>query len=340
MAGKTRANNSIGKLSATGQVNVFNTAAVDTHAILDVSGYFLASPSYRQSYFYSPEMHLLSRRVRASRARLPPPSTCGSGRPVAQESVASPSAVKYLVSDHLGAPFLATNSTPAITWRVEYEPFGNVYGSPRAGAASDVRLRLPGQEYRETSPGRYYNVFRWYRPDAGQYTQPDPIWNIARADPALVIARLENERTDNALLTGLYFPSAHSKGIGTNLFAYVSDNPTGWIDQDGLAGRRPEGISPGSLFCALRVYAQNKGFPVDPSKDKWKHCFVSCVMYHDCGFQATVAAGLGKEVRDALGFGTPSFWDFMADLTGTGCGSSTPSDKIACMRCCRCRVSP
>lgn len=186
MAGRTRANNSIGKLSASGQVNVFNTSAVDTHAILDVSGYFLASPSYRQSFFYSPEMHLLSET--GTSISSPAPATeyvWFGGRPVAQESVTSPSAVKYLVSDHLGTPFLATGSTPAITWRVEYEPFGSVYGSPRAGAASDVRLRLPGQEYRETSPGRNYNVFRWYRPDVGQYTQPDPLLSVPDLGPRL-----------------------------------------------------------------------------------------------------------------------------------------------------------
>jgi RHS repeat-associated protein len=177
-AGRSRANNGIAKLSASGQVNVFNGATVDTHAILDVSGYFLASPSFRQSYFYSPELHLLSETTTSLTNPSPAIEYVWFGsRPIAQESVTDSSALKYLVSDHLGTPFLATNATPAISWRVEYEPFGNAYGSPRAGTSSDVRLRFPGQELRDTSPGRYYNIFRWYRPDLGAYTQPDPLRN-------------------------------------------------------------------------------------------------------------------------------------------------------------------
>ncbi|MBK8594690.1 MAG: RHS repeat protein [Holophagales bacterium] len=234
MAGKTRANNSIGKLSASGQVNVFNSSPVDTHAILDVSGYFLASPSFRQNFFYSPEMHLLSET--GTSISNPAPATeyvWFGGRPVAQESVASPSAVKYLVSDHLGTPFLATSSTPAITWRVEYEPFGNVYGSPRAGTVSDVRLRLPGQEYRETSPGRYYNVLRRYRPDVGQYSQPDPLSN-AMASPR------GEEST----------------------YAYAGDNPLSFVDPFGLEKKCVgpssfQWVGPKSLLHRLPSYTSS-----------------------------------------------------------------------------------
>ncbi|MBK8594688.1 MAG: hypothetical protein IPN83_03720 [Holophagales bacterium] len=327
MAGKTRANNSIGKLSATGQVNVFNTAAVDTHAILDVSGYFLASPSYRQSFFYSPEMHLLSET--GTSISSPSPAieyVWFGGRPVAQESVASPSAVKYLVSDHLGTPFLATSSTPAITWRVEYEPFGNVYGSPRAGAASDVRLRLPGQEYRETSPGRYYNVFRWYRPDAGQYSQPDPI--------------------------GL-------RG-GPNLFGYVGGQPTRFADPLGLW--RP--LGPSNYDCAAVIARDVEGqmwkrtnpdalpgeIPKNPPHWTWIHCMSNCRISKECGstpFRGkaiALLASVGKEASDLPACaqelwrsGTPVFGgscfsasqnsDHRANRAGRSCPPDTECEK-------------
>ncbi|MGC2634908.1 MAG: RHS repeat-associated core domain-containing protein [Candidatus Cybelea sp.] len=90
----------------------------------------------------------------------------------------------------------------------DYEPFGAVYDE----RTSDVHqpLRLPGQEAEEFSTsegpngasGRYYNGFRWYRPDYGRYTQPDPIGFSANP---------------------------------YNLYAYANNNPIVYEDPLGLA---------------------------------------------------------------------------------------------------------
>ncbi|MEK6372268.1 MAG: hypothetical protein AABO58_06190 [Acidobacteriota bacterium] len=87
-------------------------------------------------YLYSPELTLLA----ATRDDGPnvwggnPPTTFGKNvdnevvwfgdRPVAQ--IAPGSAPLYTFADHLGTPLLQTDATKAVTWRVEYEPFGNV----------------------------------------------------------------------------------------------------------------------------------------------------------------------------------------------------------------------
>jgi len=70
-------------------------------------------------------------------------------------------------------------------------------------------LRLPGQEAEELNLSidgngvteRFYNIFRWYRPGWGRYTQSDPIG-----------------------LNG-----------GTNLYAYAFQNPVVGFDPTGLA---------------------------------------------------------------------------------------------------------
>jgi len=120
-------------------------------------------------------------------------------RPVGQVTPGAP--LRYTFSDHLGTPILQTDGTASVVWRVEYEPFGNVY-AVRAGRRTDQPLRFPGQDLATTweGPEESYNIFRWYRAGWGRYTQSDPI--------------------------GL-------RG-GTNLYAYVEGNPINFTDPLGL----------------------------------------------------------------------------------------------------------
>jgi RHS repeat-associated protein len=107
-------------------------------------------------------------------------------------------AAHYYFNDHLGAPVLQTDASGTVVWRVERDPYGERYAT-RVGAERHQTLGLPGQEY-DPSSDRQYNIFRWYRPSWGRYTQPDPID-----------------------LNG-----------GINLFAYVDARPTRGVDPLGL----------------------------------------------------------------------------------------------------------
>jgi RHS repeat-associated protein len=90
-----------------------------------------------------------------------------AGRPVAEEAVNGLSATTlWLFGDHLGTPAIRTDAMPTINSFTEYEPYGPVAAN-RAG--SPPLLRFPGQE------GDGYNIFRWYRPNWGRYSQADPI---------------------------------------------------------------------------------------------------------------------------------------------------------------------
>ena len=159
-------------------MTVFNSSASPAQTIVDIAGYFKETTTSRRAFLYSPELSLLAETTSATATPAPLYEYVWlGGKPIAQEKVGDSAALRYTVTDHLGTPLLQTNAAGAITWRVEHEPFGNVYGY-RVGTASDHQpLRFPGQEERSTSPGRSYNIFRWYRADLGQYTQPDPLRN-------------------------------------------------------------------------------------------------------------------------------------------------------------------
>jgi RHS repeat-associated protein len=147
-----------------------------------------------------------------------------NGEPLAQIETAT-GAIDYYFNDHLGAPLLTTNSTGAVDWRVEREPYGSIFAT-RAGAERHQPLSLPGQEYDPNQPERAYNVFRWYRSSWGRYTQADPLYGLLIAEGL------------NPLMGGR-----------TEDYAYARENPLRLVDRLGLiVGTGPLG-GPGQGPC-------------------------------------------------------------------------------------------
>jgi hypothetical protein len=77
----------------------------------------------------------------------------------------------WTFTDHLGTPTIQTDTSAAIYWRAEHEPYGKVFAL--RSADQHQPLRLPGQEAEQLNLGpngateRSYNIFRWYRPTWG-----------------------------------------------------------------------------------------------------------------------------------------------------------------------------
>lgn len=91
------------------------------------------------------------------------------GRPLAR--IDNDVQIYYYHVDHLGTPQAMTNSSAAVVWKADYEPFGKATVKV---STIENNLRLPGQYYdRET--GLHYNYFRDYDPGAGRYVEADPI---------------------------------------------------------------------------------------------------------------------------------------------------------------------
>jgi RHS repeat-associated protein len=175
----------------------------------------------RRYSLYSPEMSLLAETEHTTSAT--PPIQYEyvwfAGAPVAQLTYSVPSEplaateVVWTVTDHLGTPKIQTGATGEILWHAEHEPYGQVYVL-RAGEGRHQPLRFPGQEAEQLGVNaqngvsdRSYNIFRWYRAEAGRYSQSDP------------------------------------KGIngGPNPYGYAGSNPARFIDPFGLAyfAKRP-----------------------------------------------------------------------------------------------------
>jgi RHS repeat-associated protein len=183
--------------------------------------------SVHRFFLYTPELKLLAG-TRDDGVNVwggNPPTTLGKNidyeivwfgdRPVAQ--IAPGSTPLFTFADHLGTPILQTDSSRDVTWRVEYEPFGNVF-EVRAGTRSDQPLRFPGQEVAMTfeGPEENDNIFRWYNSGWGRYTQPDP---KRPAYPST--SRLASER-----------PEVSSK---IEPYSYAGGSPINSIDAFGLA---------------------------------------------------------------------------------------------------------
>ncbi|SHL81454.1 RHS repeat-associated core domain-containing protein [Anaerocolumna jejuensis DSM 15929] len=113
-----------------------------------------------------------------------------------------------IISDYLGTPVEAYDEEGKKVWERELDIYGRVkdglkdkYGRSTVFVGEDgfIPFRYQGQ-YHDLSSGLYYNHFRYYDPEIGQYTQQDPI--------------------------GLY-------GNNPTSYGYVH-NPNSWIDPFGL----------------------------------------------------------------------------------------------------------
>ena len=97
-----------------------------------------------------------------------------------------------IMADYLGTPAEAYDDSGTLVWKRELDINGNVMpaGKDRYGRTMEdigeknfIPLRFQGQ-YEDEETGLYYNRFRYYNPETGQYTQQDPI-GLAGGNPTL-----------------------------------------------------------------------------------------------------------------------------------------------------------
>ncbi|AZE86617.1 Rhs-family protein [Pseudomonas orientalis] len=107
--------------------------------------------------------------------------------------------IRYYHNDLNGLPEQLTEADGHSVWQATYRVWGNTLEEVREPYyIEEQNLRFQGQ-YLDRETGLHFNTFRFYDPDVGRFTTPDPI--------------------------GL------AGGINTYLYA---DNPFGWIDPLGL----------------------------------------------------------------------------------------------------------
>ena len=102
--------------------------------------------------------------------------------------------------DHLGTPEAMTNGAGTLVWQAQHLPFGEIL-TPTVETVTN-NVRLPGQ-YFDAETGLFQNWHRDYDPGLGRYREPDPLGVLK--DP--------------------------------QLYPYVGNNPTNWVDVLGLYRR-------------------------------------------------------------------------------------------------------
>lgn len=187
----------------------------------------------------------------------------------------------YLHVDHLNTPHKMTDASQTVVWQGSYEPFGK--GPITSLPHYDNPLRFPGQ-YFDAETALHQNWYRDYDPSIGRYLQSDPI--------------------------GL-------RG-GLNTYGYAFANPTRYVDPD---GKLPVLVGAGIWWAACSLTAGHIAkvtFP-DPSEDKKRHCYASCLLNKCMLWTYLPAVGSGSAFEYSPwggGGGGPDPGDIDANIYG------------------------
>ncbi|GAB7533781.1 RHS repeat-associated core domain-containing protein [Pseudomonas sp. 3A(2025)] len=83
--------------------------------------------------------------------------------------------IRYYHNDPNGLPGQLTDSAGKTVWQAQYQVWGNTLRETReVWYVEEQNLRFQGQ-YLDRETGLHYNTFRFYDPDIGRFTTPDPI---------------------------------------------------------------------------------------------------------------------------------------------------------------------
>jgi RHS repeat-associated protein len=77
-----------------------------------------------------------------------------------------------IITDHLGTPLSMFDEKGVQAWAAELDIYGTVKNLQ--GEKNDCPFRYPGQ-YEDSETGLYYNRFRYYDTESGEYVNQDPI---------------------------------------------------------------------------------------------------------------------------------------------------------------------
>ncbi|PKU49739.1 RHS repeat domain-containing protein, partial [Lysinibacillus fusiformis] len=134
-----------------------------------------------------------------------------------------------IISDYLGTPVEAYDEQGNKVWSAELDVYGRV--KEFTGEKDFIPFRYQGQ-YEDIEIGLYYNRFRYYDPEQGNYTQVDPIGlaggnptlygytrnPLSEIDPLGLIVVYRNLRPDEKISNGL---TAKNPGRGMKPSGHV-----------------------------------------------------------------------------------------------------------------------
>ena len=124
-----------------------------------------------------------------------------------------------IVTDHLGTPTSMYDGAGQEVWGADIDTYGDL--SNQRGARQACPFRWPGQ-YEDAETGLYYNRFRYYDCEAGEYVSQDPIRDVGGLR---LITYVMTSGFSHTSLGDLY-------QAGSSVFRYPGD-PLTWVDPTG-----------------------------------------------------------------------------------------------------------
>jgi RHS repeat-associated protein len=122
-----------------------------------------------------------------------------------------------IVSDYLGRPVQAFDDSGELVWQTEYD----IYGGLRhlEGEKGFIPFRMQGMYADNELDGLYYNRFRWYDSNAGNYISQDPIGLIGGNSTLYAFVIDANSEIDEF---GLFFGKVIGSAQSTHTFGHAA----------------------------------------------------------------------------------------------------------------------
>ncbi len=156
--------------------------------------------------------------------------------------------IHYVVPDHRGQPKYMVSRNSSLQHECYVQPFGSVHSEYTVSGLSEHNVRFPGQ-YHDRESNYHYNYQRYYDPQTGQYTQPDP------GGAGLVF---NDPQRQVATTMGIQPPQAAPAGYLNHNYNYVDNNPVNWVDPMGEKYELLVGAGVGALGAGIgNVVYQN-----------------------------------------------------------------------------------
>jgi RHS repeat-associated protein len=142
-----------------------------------------------------------------------------------------------IITDHLGTPLSMFDEKGVLTWGADLDIYGAV--KSLQGDRSDCPFRYPGQ-YEDCEIGLYYNRFRYYDLEGGEYVSQDPIGLLGGFNIYSYVKDLNRWSDPFGLVETEHFPdfdSARKKAfdIASGNDPNVEFTPTKWDEKTGTA---------------------------------------------------------------------------------------------------------
>ncbi|EMH4132681.1 PAAR/RHS domain-containing protein [Serratia marcescens] len=201
----------------------------------------------------------------------------GSYEPLARIDGHAPAQVFYFHTASNGEPESLTDSDGTLRWQSHSSAWGRIkYEENQQDLDYSQNLRLQGQ-YLDRETGLHYNLFRYYDPDIGRFTQHDPIG-----------------------LAG-----------GINLYQYAP-NPLGWVDPWGWKPRCAATKANDHNQAAFGRQWQGRG--IYKGRDSWSNIMLKEGEIVYGGAPGQSGFYFNKATLDAAGGSRAKLWESLQVL--------------------------